>query len=99
MTLWWISILLGAVVTLVVASLLAAILSEARKIEAGASRIWDVGQMIASNTVHVPDLNRANHFVEKIIAGVPGLLASLQRIRQHARECPGCPACVVGGRP
>ena len=98
MTLWWISILLGAVVTLVVALLLAGILSEARKIDAGASRIWDVGQMIASNTVHVPDLNRTNHFVEKILTGVPGLLDSLARIRQHARTCPGCPACVVGGR-
>ena len=99
MIVWWISISLGAVVTLVVALLLAGILSEARKIRAGASRIWDVGQMIASNTVHVPDLNRANHFVEQILAGVPGLLGSLQRIRQHAQECAGCPACVMEERP
>lgn len=98
MTLWWITIGLGLVVTLVVALLLWAILSEARKIEAGASRIWDVGQRIASNTVHVPDLHRANRFVEQVLAGVPGLAGSLVRIRDHARGCPGCPACVVGGR-
>lgn len=99
MTLWWISILLGAVVTVVVALLLAAILSEARKIEAGASRIWDVGQMIAGNTVHVPGLNHTNLFVEQIIAAVPGLLHSLERIREHAGECSSCPTCVVEGRP
>lgn len=98
LALWWITVGLGAVVTIVVAVLLAGILSQARQIEAGAARIWDVGKMIASNTVHVPDLTRANLFVEKILAGAPGLLESLERIREHAEHCPGCPACVTGGR-
>lgn len=98
MTLWWISLLLGGVVIVVVALLLALILRTARAIQATAGSIWDGGTRIANNTVHVPDLARTNGFAESILRRAPVLLGQLQRIKEHADDCPGCPTCVVGGR-
>lgn len=95
---WVLLLLLGLVVTGVVAWLLGAILGEARAIEAGAEAIWDTGKRVANNTVHVPDLIRTNRYVDKILAAMPGLHQDLERIRKHAETCPGCPQCVVGGR-
>ncbi|WP_299433630.1 hypothetical protein [uncultured Meiothermus sp.] len=95
---WLVLLVIGLVVVGVVGWLLNAILKEARTIEKGAGAIWDGGKRIANNTVHVPDLIRTNHFVGRILAGVPGLHGDLERIRKHAETCPGCPQCVVGGR-
>lgn len=95
---WGLLLLLGLVVTGVVARLLGAVLKEVRTIEAGAGSIWDGGKRVANNTVHVPDLIRTNRYVGKILAEVPGLHHDLERIRKHAETCPGCPWCVVGGR-
>lgn len=95
---WLILLAIGLVVVGVVAWLLNAILKEALTIEKGAGAIWDGGKRIANNTVHVPDLIRTNRFVGKILAGVPGLHADLERVRKHAETCPGCPRCVVGGK-
>lgn len=94
---WVLLLLLGLVVTGVVALLLNGIFREAKTIDAGACAIWDGGKRVANNTVHVPDLIRTNRFVDDILAAVPGLIKNLERIRQHAEGCPGCPNCVVGG--
>jgi hypothetical protein len=98
MTTWLVLLVIGLVVVGVVAWLLNAILKEALTIEKGAGAIWDGGKRVANNTVHVPDLIRTNHYVGKILAGVPGLHGDLERIRKHAETCPGCPQCVVGGK-
>lgn len=98
MTLWLVSLLLGAAVTAVVALLLYAIWKEAERIEATAGKIWDGGTLIANNTVHVPDLARTNRLVERLLAQAPSLHGHLKRIRAHAERCPGCPQCVVGGK-
>ncbi len=84
---------------LVVAYLLNAILQTAKAIKATASSIWDGGARIANNTVHVPDLAQTNHFVESILKQAPKLLGHLKHIKGHAESCPGCPNCVVGGKP
>lgn len=97
MTLWLVSVVLGLVVTVVVALLLFAIWRQAVHIEAVAADIWDGGTRIANNTVHVPDLARTNGFAERIVAQVPALGGALGRIRDHAEQCPGCPLCAAGG--
>jgi hypothetical protein len=96
MTLWTLALVLGVVVTAVVAALLALILREARRIEAVAADIWEVGQRIANNTVHVPDLSRSNLFLGRVLAQAPELHGHLERIRGHAETCPGCPRCALG---
>ncbi|MBA2457923.1 MAG: hypothetical protein H0V43_03075, partial [Gemmatimonadales bacterium] len=58
----WISTLaIYGVVLLVVAILLTLIVREARRIKAGVSAIWNVGQQIANNTIHIALLDTTNH--------------------------------------
>lgn len=97
MTLWGISVALAVLVTLVVALLLWAILQQAQTILKVAADIWDGGTRIANNTVHVPDLARTNLFAGRLLERAPELHGHLERIREHAETCPGCPACVVRG--
>ena len=60
MDIWIISVVLAYVVTAVVGLLLWMILAKAKQINDGVSQIWDVGQMIAANTIHVPALIQTN---------------------------------------
>ena len=97
MTLWYISLALGAGVIVVVALVLWLIAAEARKIRSSASAIWDGGQQIASQTVHIAALAHTNYRLRAIAGKVPVLLAVLGAIRKHASDCPGCPDCLSGG--
>jgi hypothetical protein len=97
MTLWTLSLVLALLVTLIVALLLHAITRQAEDIRDSAVRIWEGGTRIANNTVHVPDLARSNGFSERILGQLPAIDRQLERIRRHARECPGCPGCMAGG--
>lgn len=49
-TLWWIALAAGAVVTLVAAGLLHLFYREVRRIERNAEAIWLAGKQVASNT-------------------------------------------------
>ena len=55
---WWTSLALGLVVSLVVALLLWLIQRTATVIDGHVARIWEVGQRVANNTVHIPALDR-----------------------------------------
>ena len=57
---WWITLALGLVVTLVAALLLVVIINDAKTILYGVSRIWDCGQRVANNTIHIPILQRSS---------------------------------------
>lgn len=81
-TVWWISLALGLVVTIVVAILLTILARMAEQIEAGAAEIWRVGKLIANNTVHVPLLMRTNQIAGDILAAVGGIAAATGRIEQ-----------------
>ncbi len=94
MQIWIISVVLAFVVTAVVGLLLWMILAKARQINDGVSQIWDVGQMIAANTIHVPALIQTNLLVGSITARVPGLLGELDQIESHAKSCENCPKCI-----
>lgn len=94
---WWMSLALGVVVSAVVALLLWAIHAGARAIEAHVARIWDVGQRVAGNTVHIPALYRTNELAGRILATAGNIDSGAAAIESHAKGCPGCPQCMLGG--
>ncbi len=49
-TLWWISLGLGLVVSLVAVALLQTLLAKIRRIERGADAVWEAGKTVARNT-------------------------------------------------
>lgn len=97
-TLWWLSLAIGLVVTVVAAVLLTQILRTARQIDAGAKQIWTTGKLVARNTVNIPALVQTNQIAADILEEANGILMAAQRIHTHAEGCPGCPACLVEGR-
>lgn len=97
-TVWGISLGIGLAVTVVVAVLLALIARTAEQIEDEVENIWTAGQRIASNTVHIPLLQRTNLAVARVLDHAAGIDQAVAAIEQHAEGCPGCPLCVRGGR-
>jgi len=95
---WITTLVVYGVVLLVVAALLALILREARRIHAGVSEIWNVGQKVANNTIHLALLDTTNHVAGRILESAKGVLGATAAIKAHAGNCPGCPACVLGAR-
>lgn len=92
---WTVSLVIYFVVLIVVAILLTLIVREARRIKGGASGIWNVGQRIANNTIHIALLDRTNEAAGQILAAAAGVVGATEAIRAHAEICPGCPACVL----
>jgi hypothetical protein len=95
-TLWWLAIGLSVVVTLVVAVLLTIILRTARDIEDGAAVVWANGQRVANNTIHIPLLYGINATVSQILERAGEILSTSKDIAAHAKDCPGCPKCILG---
>jgi len=95
---WEASLSVFLVVLLAVAALLALILREARKIKDGVAQIWNVGQKIANNTIHIALLDTTNHIAGRILASAVGVVAATAALQAHAADCPGCPACVLERR-
>lgn len=93
---WIASLAVFVVVLLVVAVLLTLILRTAKQIHGGVSAIWNVGQKVANNTVHLALLDRTNHLAGKILESAGRVAAATDVIATHASVCPGCPACVLG---
>ena len=80
--LWWLTLGVGLVVTLVVGVLLVAILRSVRRIAARAGEIWTVGQSVANNTVHLDLLRRSGVMAQDAIASLEHSIQSAQRIRR-----------------
>lgn len=93
---WVISLVLGLVVTIVVAILLILIRNTARKILGGVQQIWTEGKLVANNTIQIPIyLTVTNQVVSKIYETAVKIIGGAAAIEQHASVCPGCPACVL----
>ncbi|MDD9818274.1 MAG: hypothetical protein OXU61_09105 [Gammaproteobacteria bacterium] len=92
---WWGSLIVGLVVSLVVALLLWLICRTADGIDRCASRIWDTGQRVANNTIHIPALYRINEGVQGIEEQVARIERGAAAIRAHAEHCSGCPHCIL----
>ncbi len=95
-TVWIISLVLGLIVTIVVAVLLILIRNSARKILGGVQKIWTEGKLVANNTIQIPIyLTVTNQVVTKIYDTAVKIIGGAEAIEQHANKCPGCPACVL----
>jgi hypothetical protein len=92
---WWVSLALGVVVAGVVALLLVLIHHGAATIDGLVSRIWDTGQRVANNTVHIPILYKTNEVAGRILATAGRIDAGAAAIEAHANGCPGCPQCML----
>lgn len=97
-TVWTLSLVVFVVVLAVVALLLTLVLRAARDIAGGVSAIWNVGQRIANNTIHLALLGKTNAAADGILASAAGVAGATAAVRDHAAGCPGCPACVLGPR-
>ncbi len=97
-TIWWVSIALLLVVAAVVALLLTLVLCTARSILGAAGDIWTTGKLVANNTIHIPLLRETNRLAGEILGAAVKIVGGANAIEQHADGCPGCPACVLGGR-
>ena len=95
---WTLTLVIYGVVVVVVATLLTLIVLTARKIHAGVSAIWTVGQKIANNTIHIALLDTTNQVAGNILTSAVGVLNATAAMKAHAESCPGCPQCVLGGR-
>jgi hypothetical protein len=95
---WIISLAIYFVVVVVVAVLLTLILRTARRIHGGVAEIWNVGQKVANNTIHVPLLVRTNHLVTRILESALGVAGAVTAVEAHSGSCHHCPACIIGGR-
>ena len=93
---WWSSLALGVVVSAVVALLLWLIHDTAKTIDGRVSNLWDTGQRVANNTVHVPALAKTSEVAGQILAVALRIDDGAAAIESHARGCPGCPGCMLG---
>ena len=93
---WWSSLALGVVVSAVVATLLWLIQRTAKTIDGRVSRLWDTGQRVANNTVHVPALVKTSEVAGQILAVALRIDAGAAAIESHAKGCPSCPQCMLG---
>ena len=92
---WWTSLALGLVVSLVVTLLLWLIHRAASVINGRVALIWEVGQRVANNTVHIPALYKTNAVAGEILATALKINAGAAAIESHANGCPGCPQCML----
>ena len=97
-SIWTWSLVVFTVILVVVAVLLTLILRAARDINAGVSAIWNVGQRIANNTIHLALLEKTNAGAEAILGSAVGVINATSAVKEHSAGCPGCPACVLGPR-
>ncbi|HXH05960.1 MAG TPA: hypothetical protein VNI83_05145 [Vicinamibacterales bacterium] len=95
---WLITLGVYALVLVVVAVLLALILSTVRRIGAGVSAIWIAGQKLANNTIHLALLGEVVQIVDRVLDAAKGIAGAVGAVRAHAESCPECPACVVTRR-
>jgi hypothetical protein len=86
---WVTSLLLGVVVTIVVAILLQAVLASTRRILRVASDIWTDGQRVANNTVQIALLDRTNHLFKGILAEAGPLARATGQIVEATRRMGG----------
>ena len=92
---WLVSLGVFLVVLVVVAILLTLILRTARSIRGGVSEIWNVGQKVANNTIHISLLDSTNHIVSDILGHAVVVAGATGAIAAHAGQCPRCPSCVT----
>lgn len=91
---WVMAIVLLLVVTVVAWGLLRTVIMSARAIKSEVAQVWANGQRVANNTIHIASLYATRDAVGAIIERAGGIAGHAKAIEAHAKECPGCPACL-----
>jgi hypothetical protein len=94
MLLWQIALVVTLVVALVVAALLYWLHNRARAIDRLVAAIWQAGQRVANNTIHIPQLYGIGDGVDAILASAGRIAGHVAAIEAHAASCSGCPQCI-----
>ena len=92
---WVMAIVLLLVMTVVAWGLLRIIVSAARALKSEVAQVWANGQRVANNTIHIASLYATRDAVGAIIERAGGIAGHAKAIEAHARECPGCPVCLL----
>ncbi len=95
---WILALVLLVVVSAVVWLLLHLVARTAIDINTGVAEIWERGQRVANNTIHIAKAHEIVDALDSIRARAGGIAASAQAIKSHAEACPGCPACFLARR-
>ncbi len=95
---WILALVVLVVVSAVVWLLLHLVARTAIGINAGVAEVWERGQRVANNTIHIAKAHEIADGVEAILKRAGGIAASAAAIKAHAEACPGCPACFLGKR-
>jgi hypothetical protein len=67
-TLWWIALALGLVVSLVAVALLETFLRQVHRIERGSKAIWEAGKQVAANTATTWQLGETSARLDALTA-------------------------------
>ena len=92
---WAFALAVLVVVTAVVGVLLHLVARTAIGIDACVAEVWERGQRVANNTIHIAMLHRIAEAVDALLTRARGIAASAGAIRAHAQACPGCPECFL----
>ncbi len=88
---WWLAAILLLVVSAVVWLLLHLVTRTAEEIEAAVAVVWEHGQRVANNTIHIPKLHEVAGGVEAILGRAGRIAASAEALRSHTEGRPGSP--------
>ena len=92
---WAVAQVILVVVSVVVGLLLHLVAKAAMGIEIEVAQVWEGGQRVANNTIHIAVLYRIGENVDAILQSAGGIETSAAAIRAHAESCPGCPECFL----
>ncbi len=88
---WWLAVILLFVVSAVVWLLLHLVTRTAKEIEAAVAKVWEHGQRVANNTIHIAKLYGVAGGVEAILGRAGRIAASAEALRSHAESRPRSP--------
>ncbi|GAC1346864.1 MAG: hypothetical protein NVSMB18_30200 [Acetobacteraceae bacterium] len=92
---WALALIVLVVVSAVVGVLLHLVAKAALGIQSEVAEVWEAGQRVANNTIHIAVLHRVVENVDAILQRAGGIAGSVGAIRTHAETCPGCPECFL----
>ena len=91
---WILTLFILVVVVLVVSCLLILILKTARDINREVAVVWNNGQRVANNTIHIAGLYPIGKSIKKVLTRAAEIAESTGGIIAHADECNSCPSCI-----
>ena len=70
------------------------VIKTAREINGAVAVVWNNGQRVANNTIHIASLYPIGKSIAKILKKAHAIADSTGRIHEHAATCNSCPNCI-----